>query len=86
MPLRIRIDTCRRVVQNCPDIPILDLIEWIDALYSIIEQLMEHKADPCSSTQLIQAQIIRVTVNDRAEFGCELGDDGQNNVAGVTVA
>ena len=44
--------------------------------HPIIEQLMEHKADSRSSTQLVQTQIISVTIDDRAELRCELGDNG----------
>ena len=79
-------ETHRRVIQDSTNITILDLIKWIDALDASIEQLMEHEADSCSSTQLVQAQVVRITVNGSAELGAEFGNNREYNVARVCVA
>jgi len=47
---------------------------------------MEHEADSCSSTQLIQAQVVRITINRGAELGTEFRNDREHDIARVCVA
>lgn len=77
--------TYRGVVQNRPDVTILHLVERIDALYTIVEQLVEYEADTRATTEFIQGQIICVTINDSAKFVRKFSDDGENDVAPRTV-
>ena len=48
------VDTHGRVVQNSPDISVLDLVERIDALDTIVEQLVEDEADTGSSGKFVK--------------------------------
>ena len=64
--------TYRRVVQDGPDISIFDLIEWVDGLDAVVEQLMEHKADTCTTRQLVQREVARVTIDRCPELRAEL--------------
>ena len=77
--------THRRIVHSNPDVSILNLIKGVDVLNTITEQLMEHKANPSSSTELIQTQIIRISVNERTKFSGEFGDDGDDHIACVAI-
>ena len=78
--------TYRRVIQYCPNVAILHLVERIDGLDTVIEQFMEHEADTRSSTELVQRQIVRVSVDDGAELGRELGNDVQHDARRVVLA
>ena len=75
-----------RVVQNRPDIPVLNLVEWIDRLDAVVEQLVEHKADTRTTRELVQRQVVGVTVDGRPELGAELGDDVEDDARRAGVA
>ena len=75
----------RRVVQNRPDITVLHLVERIDALHTVAVELVEHKADTSTAVQLVQRQVRGNAVDGIPELRRELGDDGQDDVACVTV-
>jgi len=74
------VSTHRRVVQNRPDISILNLIERIDALDSVVEQLVVDETDPSSSRQLVEVEIVGSSVDDASELRAELGDDLEDDV------
>lgn len=57
------------------------MIERIYGLDAVVEQLVENERYTGTARELIQGQIVRVTVDDRSEFICELGDNGKNDVA-----
>ena len=75
-----------RVVQDRSDIAILDLVERVDSLYTLAEKLMEDKADTSASGQLVQGEIVRVTVDRRPEVRAEVGDDRQDNARRALVS
>ena len=76
----------RRVVQNRPDVPILNLVEWIDRLDAVVEQLVEHETDTRTTRELVQRQVVGVTVDGRPELGAELGDDVEDDARRAGVA
>lgn len=64
------------VVQYCSDVPILDLIEGIDRLYTVVEQLMKDERYTGTSGQLVEREVVGVTVNYCPELIREIIDDG----------
>jgi hypothetical protein len=50
------------------------LIERINSLDAIIIELMEDEADTSAPGKLIDSQIIRITIDHRAKFGCKFGN------------
>lgn len=60
--------TYRRVVQDRPDIAVLDLIEWIDSLDTVIEELVEDETYTSTARQFIEGQIICRAIDGRPEF------------------
>jgi hypothetical protein len=58
----------RRVVQDGADIAVLDLIKRINALDTVVEELVENEADTSTARQLVGLQVCCVTVNYSAEF------------------
>ena len=78
--------TYGRVVQDRPDIPILHLVEGIDSLHALTEQLVEHKADTSASRQLIQGQVVGVTVDRRPELRAKVSDHRQHDARRALVA
>ena len=47
---------------------------------------MIHETDTRATAQLVQAQIVRIAVDDGAELVRELGDDVEHDGLGVLVA
>ena len=75
-----------RVVENGADVTVLDLVERIDGLDAVVEQLMEHKADTCTTRQLVQREVARVTIDRCPELRAELRNHGQHDVGRAVVA
>lgn len=78
--------TYRGVIQERPDISVLHLVERIDALDPVVEQLVEDETDTGTTAQLVQRQVVRISVDDRPELVRKFGDDAQNNARRVTLA
>jgi hypothetical protein len=69
----------RRIVQDGPDISILDLIKRIDSLDSIVEELVEYETDSSTSRKLIERKVVGVSVDCGTEFRGEFGNGGQDD-------
>lgn len=82
----VRKKTYRRVVQDRPDVAILDLIEWIDGLDAVVEQLMENKGNTRASRQLVQSKVVGATVDGCPEVRTKVCDDREDNTRCVGVA
>lgn len=58
----------RGIVQNRTDIAVLDLIKGVDVLDTIVEQLVEDETNSGSARQLVQRQVVRVSVDHGPEL------------------
>lgn len=81
-----RTDTYRRVVQNRPDIPILNLVERIDTPNSVVEKLVEDETDTSSTRQLVEREVVGVSIDHRSEFRAELCDGRKDDASLIAVA
>lgn len=61
-------ETYGRVVQNGSNIAIFDLIERIDALDTIVKQLVEDETYTGTTRQFVQRQIVGRTVDSRSKL------------------
>lgn len=76
----------RRVVQDRPNVTVLDLIKGIDGSDTIIEQFMEHEADTSTSRELVHRKVICVTIDCAAKFRSEFRYNGQHDAARTLVS
>ena len=77
--------TYSRVVQQRPDITVLVLIKRIDTPDTIIEQLMEDETDTRSTGQLVDREVLRVSVDHCAELGAKLGNGREDDASRVSL-
>jgi len=61
------------------------LVERIDALDTIVEQLVEDEADTGSSGKFVKRQVVGVTIDGGSELRRELGNDRKDNIARTAV-
>lgn len=73
----------RRVVQDSPDVRVLNVLERIHSLNAVGVQFVEHEADTSTTRQLSARELLVVTLQDRAVFVAELGDDVEDDVRTV---
>ena len=86
IPVLSKLRTYGCVVQDRSDISIFHLIERVERLDAIVEQLMEHETDTCTTRKFIHAQVIDVAVDRASEVGREFGDNVEDNVGSRCVA
>ena len=72
------------VVEYCPNVNILVLIEGIHSLDTVRIQFMKDEADTSSSGQFHVGELLVVTLQYCTEFIAEFCDDIQNNVSSAS--
>ena len=72
-----------RIVQDGPDVDVLDVVERIDGLDAVRIQLVEDEADASAARQLDARELLVVAFQRRPPLVAELGDDVEDDVGAV---